>query len=66
MLRFSHRAIAVDLLKTENRVLPQLVPYLPAEIPEPIFIGKPSHVYSWLFAGYPDIGNMNESNTIKI
>jgi aminoglycoside phosphotransferase (APT) family kinase protein len=52
VFRFPRRAIAVDLLKTENRILPQLVPYLPVEIPEPIFIGKPSNIYPWPFTGY--------------
>jgi aminoglycoside phosphotransferase (APT) family kinase protein len=52
VFRFPRRAIAVDLLKMENRILPQLVPYLPVEIPEPIFIGKSSSLYPWPFTGY--------------
>jgi aminoglycoside phosphotransferase (APT) family kinase protein len=52
VFRFPRRAIAVDLLKTEIRILPQLVSYLPIQIPEPIFIGKPSDLYPWPFAGY--------------
>jgi aminoglycoside phosphotransferase (APT) family kinase protein len=52
VFRFPRRAVAVDLLETENRILPQLVKHFPVEIPEPIFFGRRSKKYPWPFTGY--------------
>ncbi|MDP4170991.1 MAG: phosphotransferase, partial [Bacillota bacterium] len=52
VFRFPRRKVAVELLETENRLLPQLYPRLPLEIPEPIFRGEPGNGYPWPFLGY--------------
>ncbi len=52
VFRFPRRQIAVELLETENRVLPLIAPLLPLPVPVPLFTGKPSESYRWPFSGY--------------
>lgn len=52
VFRFPRREIAVDLIRTENRLLPHIARSLNLPIPEPIFFGKPSETYPWPFSGY--------------
>lgn len=52
VFRFPRRAIAVELLENELRVLPRLAPALPIPIPVPVFEGAPALGYPWPFAGY--------------
>ncbi|MGG1676291.1 phosphotransferase [Neobacillus sp. NRS-1170] len=52
IFRFPRRTIAVDLLKTENKLLPHLTNTLNLSIPDPIFFGSPSSTYPWPFTGY--------------
>ena len=53
VFRFPRREVAVPLLETEARVLPQIAARLPLPVPVPDLIGKPSAAYPWPFAGYP-------------
>jgi aminoglycoside phosphotransferase (APT) family kinase protein len=52
VFRFPRRAIAVPLLETEAALLPWLSRRLPLAIPNPEYLGRPSHQYGWPFAGY--------------
>ena len=52
VFRFPRRHIAVDLIRTESRILPLLVPQLSLPIPEPIYLGEPDESFPWPFAGY--------------
>jgi aminoglycoside phosphotransferase (APT) family kinase protein len=52
IFRFPRREIAVHLLKSECIVLPKLVKILPISISEPLFYGKKSKEYPWIFIGY--------------
>jgi aminoglycoside phosphotransferase (APT) family kinase protein len=52
VFRFPRRQIAVELLRTETRVLPTIVKRLPLPIPFPEFIGTPDERFGWPFAGY--------------
>ncbi len=55
IFRFPRRSVAVPLLETESRLLPQLAPHLPLSVPVPIFMGRPSDDYPWPFQGYERI-----------
>jgi aminoglycoside phosphotransferase (APT) family kinase protein len=55
VFRFPRRQIAVPLLATEVRTLPELGPRLPLPIPHPRWIGSPVEQYPWPFAGYRKI-----------
>ena len=50
--RFPRRQIAVDLLETEWRLLPELAPRLPLPIPTPRWRGEPTDNQPWPFVGY--------------
>ncbi|MFS1516451.1 phosphotransferase [Bacillus sp. SCS-151] len=53
VFRFPRRTIAVDLLNTENSLLPILSSVLPQAISHPIFFGKSvTGKYPWPFTGY--------------
>jgi aminoglycoside phosphotransferase (APT) family kinase protein len=53
LFRFPRRAVAVDLLQLECRLLPLLRQLeLPIEIPKPLFIGQASDAFPWPFIGY--------------
>ncbi|HYK71733.1 MAG TPA: phosphotransferase [Pseudoneobacillus sp.] len=52
VFRFPRKEIAVELLNTENQLLPLLVHDLNIDIPEPIFFGQATEAYKWPFTGY--------------
>jgi aminoglycoside phosphotransferase (APT) family kinase protein len=52
VFRFPRKENAVQLLLTENQLLPLLVDNLNIRIPEPIFFGQPTDHYKWPFTGY--------------
>ncbi|MGE7183540.1 phosphotransferase [Peribacillus sp. NPDC006672] len=52
VFRFPRRPIAVTLIQVENQLLPSIAGTLPLDIPEPIFLGKPSTIYPYPFTGY--------------
>jgi aminoglycoside phosphotransferase (APT) family kinase protein len=49
--RFPRRAIAIPGVERELAVLPRLAPYLPAQIPNPVYVGEPALGYPWPFFG---------------
>lgn len=51
VFRFPRRQIAVDLLQTEERLLP-ILPDMGIAIPVPIFSGSPGYDYQWPYLGY--------------
>ncbi|MCM3597336.1 phosphotransferase [Metabacillus idriensis] len=51
VFRFPRRQIAVDLLQTEERLLP-ILPDMGIAIPVPIFSGSPGLDYQWPYLGY--------------
>ena len=56
LFRFPRRSLAVPLLETECRLLPDLAAIgLPLAIPRPVRFGQPAGDYPWPFAGYPFI-----------
>lgn len=52
VFRFPRRSVAVPLLETEIRVLPQIAARLPLPIPVPVFVGRRDSRYPWPYAGY--------------
>lgn len=52
VFRFPRRQIAVALLETERRLLPQIAARLPLPVPFPEFHGQADEPYTWPFAGY--------------
>ncbi len=53
VFRFPRREIAVKLLETEGKLLPEVKKMgLPLDSPCPIYYGKPSSRYKWPFLGY--------------
>lgn len=52
IFRFPRREIAVSLLQTELELLPYIASKISFNIPNPQFIGKPSEIYPFPFAGY--------------
>ncbi len=53
VFRFPRREIAVPLMETETRVLPEIAARLPLAVPVPTLIGRPGGTFRWPFAGYP-------------
>jgi len=47
VVRLPRRAIAVPLIESEQRWLPELAPLLPLSVPTPIRVGRPSDIYPW-------------------
>jgi aminoglycoside phosphotransferase (APT) family kinase protein len=47
VVRLPRRHIAVQLIESEQRWLPELAPRLPLSIPTPIRVGKPSDIFPW-------------------
>lgn len=47
MVRLPRRAAAAELIRNEQRWLPQLAPALPLAVPVPWLIGKPSSRFPW-------------------
>lgn len=52
VFRFPRRAVAVSILETEYRVLPQIASLLPIAIPLPLWRGLPAADFPWPFVGY--------------
>jgi aminoglycoside phosphotransferase (APT) family kinase protein len=52
VFRFPRRQIAVKLLELETNILPKLQGILPLDIPNPMWVGKPSKNFEWPFYGY--------------
>jgi aminoglycoside phosphotransferase (APT) family kinase protein len=52
IFRFPRRQLAVEWLKTEAEVLPQIAPRVPLPIPVPRWNGQPTTSYPWPFVGY--------------
>jgi aminoglycoside phosphotransferase (APT) family kinase protein len=51
--RFPQRAIAIPGIEREIAVLPRLGPMLPAPVPVPAHVGRPTDGYPWPFYGAP-------------
>ena len=52
VFRFPRRAIAVPLVETELRVLPEIAPRLPLPVPRPVAAGRPSPRFPAPWIGY--------------
>ena len=52
VFRLPHRKEAIKWLFTELNALPDLVEYLSVSIPVPLFIGKPTQEYPFIFYAY--------------
>lgn len=52
VFRLPHRTEAIKWLATEMNALPDLAGYLPVLIPVPLFRGKPTQEYPFIFYGY--------------
>jgi aminoglycoside phosphotransferase (APT) family kinase protein len=55
VFRFPRKAAAVELLKTESRILPELRIAAGIDYPVPVYAGKPDKGYPWFFSGYRKI-----------
>lgn len=51
--RFPRREIAAPLVEREVEVLSRLAPLVPAAVPVPTHVGRPSERYPWAFFGCP-------------
>jgi len=58
VFRFPRRKVAVELIETENRLLPWLASQLPLLIPNPCFTGIPTREYPFPFSGYLKINGV--------
>ncbi len=52
VFRFPRRALAVELLQAEARILPRLAPELPLPVVVPEFLGTATSAFPWPFVGY--------------
>src|SRR5205807_10467324 len=52
VFRFPRRAVAVELIEVEARVLPSIASALPLPVPVPRWLGRPGPEYPWPFGGY--------------
>lgn len=52
IFKFPRRTVSVGFLEQEIRILPILKQYVSVTIPVPLFIGHPSTLFSWPFAGF--------------
>ncbi len=66
VFRFPRRKVAVELLERESKVLPYIAPRLPAAIPCPIYIGKPSRDYPHPFHGYKWIPGTSANKAVVV
>ena len=51
VFRFPRRQVAIAGVEREIAILPSLAPRLPASIPVPVFIGRPTDAFAWPFFG---------------
>jgi len=47
VVRIPRRRVAVPLIESEQRWLPELAPLLPLSVPAPIRVGRPSELFPW-------------------
>jgi len=47
VVRVPRRLVAVPLIESEQRWLPELAPRLPLAIPTPVRVGRPSDLFAW-------------------
>lgn len=52
IFKFPRRTVSVGFLEQEIRILPILKQYVSVNMPEPLYIGHPSKLFSWPFAGF--------------
>ena len=52
VFRFPRRAIAVECLENEVRLLPRIAPQVPLAVPMPEWLGEPSGDFPWPWYGY--------------
>lgn len=52
VFRFPRRAVAVECIEAETRLLPAIAPRLPVAVPVPTFRGEPGLGFPWPWAGY--------------
>jgi aminoglycoside phosphotransferase (APT) family kinase protein len=52
VFRFPRRTFAVQFMDAEIAVMPWVGPQLPIPVPVPRWIGQPTEMYPWPFAGY--------------
>ena len=53
VFRFPRRQLGAECLESEIRILPGLAARrLPLQVPEPVYVGRPTATYPWPFAGY--------------
>lgn len=65
VFRFPRRPLAVGLIETEGRVLPELSRFISIPYPKPIFFGKPSNEYPYPFLGYVMVRGELPSNLTR-
>jgi aminoglycoside phosphotransferase (APT) family kinase protein len=53
VVRIPRREIAAQLMRNEQRWLPELAPRLPIAVPEPLCIGTPTAFYPWHWSVLP-------------
>lgn len=53
VFRFPRRSVALDFLRQETRLLPELATFLGVAIPRPLGWVRAPKLYPWPFAGYP-------------
>jgi aminoglycoside phosphotransferase (APT) family kinase protein len=53
VVRLPRRQLAADLVRHEQRWLPELAPSLPLPIPAPVRVGRPSAAYPWAWSVLP-------------
>jgi len=58
VFRFPRRGVAVPLIETEARVLPELAPHLPLPIPCPEWLGAATERFPWPFGGYRKVAGL--------
>jgi len=53
VVRIPRREIAAQLMRNEQRWLPELAPKLPISVPEPVRLGTPTDFYPWHWSVLP-------------
>ena len=53
VVRVPRRAIADELMRNEQRWLPELAPQLPIPVPAPVRMGEPTDFYPWYWSVLP-------------
>ena len=58
VFRFPRRQIAIPGVEREMRVLPAVAPKLPAPVPHPVHLGRPTERFPWPFWGAAHIAGI--------